>query len=43
LLASKGERGEAGAMLAEINNWFTEGFDTPVLKGAKGLLDVLGR
>jgi hypothetical protein len=26
-------------MLAEIYNWFTEGFDTPDLKEAKALLD----
>jgi hypothetical protein len=25
-------------MLAEIYNWFTEGFDTPDLKDAKALL-----
>ena len=28
-------------MLAEIYNWFTEGFDTPALKEAKALLDKL--
>ena len=28
-------------MLAEIYNWFTEGFGTPDLKGAKALLDEL--
>jgi hypothetical protein len=28
-------------MLAEIYNWFTEGFDTAVLKNAKALLDEL--
>ena len=28
-------------MLAEIYGWFTEGFDTPVLKNAKALLDEL--
>jgi hypothetical protein len=28
-------------MLAEIYNWFTEGFDTADLKGAKALLDEL--
>jgi hypothetical protein len=27
---------EARAMLGEIYGWFTEGFDTPVLKNAKG-------
>ena len=29
-------------MLAEIYNWFTEGFDTADLKDAKALLDQLG-
>jgi len=28
-------------MLAEIYNWFTEGFDTADLKEAKALLDDL--
>jgi hypothetical protein len=28
-------------MLAEIYNWFTEGFDTADLKEAKALLDQL--
>ena len=32
---------EARAMLADIYNWFTEGFDTADLKDAKGLLDEL--
>jgi predicted ATPase len=32
---------EARAMLAEIYNWFTEGFDTGDLKDAKALLDEL--
>jgi class 3 adenylate cyclase/tetratricopeptide (TPR) repeat protein len=41
LLVSK-ERGvEARTMLAEIYNWFTEGFDTADLKDAKALLDEL--
>src|SRR5216684_7802516 len=43
LLASQGRRGEARAMLAEIYNWFTEGFDTADLKDAKALLDELSR
>ena len=34
-------RDEAGAMLAEIYGWFTEGFDTADLKDAKALLDEL--
>ena len=29
-------------MLAEIYNWFTEGFDTADLKDAKALLEDLG-
>ena len=41
LLASQGRRGEAHSMLAEIYNWFTEGFDTVDLKEAKALLDEL--
>jgi class 3 adenylate cyclase/tetratricopeptide (TPR) repeat protein len=41
LLASQGRRDEARAMLAEIYNWFTEGFDTADLKDAKALLDQL--
>jgi tetratricopeptide (TPR) repeat protein len=42
LLASQGRRDEAQTMLAEIYNWFTEGFDTADLKDAKALLDELG-
>jgi tetratricopeptide (TPR) repeat protein len=41
LLASADRRDEARAMLAEIYNWFTEGFDTADLKDAKGLLEEL--
>ena len=41
LLAKQGRRDEARAMLAEIYNWFTEGFDTPDLKDAKALLEEL--
>ena len=41
LLASQGHREEARAMLAEIYNWFTEGFDTADLKDAKALLEGL--
>ncbi|HLW71841.1 MAG TPA: AAA family ATPase [Candidatus Binataceae bacterium] len=41
LLKSQGRRSEARAMLAEIYNWFTEGFDTLDLKEAKALLDTL--
>jgi tetratricopeptide (TPR) repeat protein len=41
LLANQHRRDEACAMLAEIYNWFTEGFDTSDLKDAKALLDSL--
>src|SRR5262249_32716104 len=43
LLGSQGSHDEAHAMLAEIYNWFTEGFDTADLKDAKSLLDELSR
>jgi predicted ATPase/class 3 adenylate cyclase len=43
LLTSQGKRDEARTMLAEIYNWFTEGFDTADLKDAKTLLDELCR
>jgi hypothetical protein len=42
LLDRQGKRDEARAMLADIYNWFTEGFDTADLKEAKALLDELG-
>jgi predicted ATPase len=42
MLAEQGGRDEARAMLAEIYNWFTEGFDTADLKEARALLDELG-
>jgi class 3 adenylate cyclase/tetratricopeptide (TPR) repeat protein len=41
LLASQSKPNEARAMLAEIYDWFTEGFDTADLKDAKALLDEL--
>jgi len=41
LLHDNNRRDEARAMLAEIYNWFTEGFDTADLKDAKALLDEL--
>jgi hypothetical protein len=41
LLAKQGRREEARAMLADIYNWFTEGFDTADLKDAKALLEEL--
>ena len=42
LLRDTGRRDEARATLAEIYNWFTEGFDTADLKDARALLDQLG-
>jgi predicted ATPase len=41
LLAKQGRREEARSTLAEIYNWFTEGFDTADLKDARALLDQL--
>jgi predicted ATPase len=41
LLRDTNRRDEAYAMLADIYNWFTEGFDTADLKDAKALLDEL--
>jgi tetratricopeptide (TPR) repeat protein len=41
LLVKDRRREEARAMLAEIHGWFTEGFDTADLKGAKALLEEL--
>ena len=35
----QGKREEARQLLAEIYNWFTEGFDTPDLREAKAMLD----
>jgi predicted ATPase len=43
LLAKEDKRDEARAMLAEIYNWFTEGFDTADLIEAKSMLDELGK
>jgi len=42
LLRDTDRRDEARATLAEIYNWFTEGFDTADLKDAKALLKALG-
>jgi 3-hydroxyisobutyrate dehydrogenase-like beta-hydroxyacid dehydrogenase len=41
LLAQRGLSDEAHTILADIYNWFTEGFDTADLKDAKELLDEL--
>ena len=43
LLAKQGRRDEGRTMLADIYNWFTEGFDTADLKDAKAVLDELSR
>ena len=43
LLAKQGRRDEARTMLADIYNWFTEGFDTADLKDAKALLEDLNK
>jgi predicted ATPase len=42
LWQQQGKQKEAHTMLADIYNWFTEGFDTADLKDAKGLLNQLG-
>jgi predicted ATPase len=41
LLSNLGRREEARDLLAPVYGWFTEGFDTPDLKEAKALLDLL--
>jgi hypothetical protein len=41
MLNSTDRSDEARTMLADIYNWFTEGFDTADLKDAKVLLDEL--
>ena len=41
LWRDQGKRTEARNLLAPIYGWFTEGFETPVLKEAKALLDEL--
>jgi len=41
LWQKQGKQEEARKMLAEIYNWFTEGFDTRDLKEAKALLEEL--
>jgi predicted ATPase len=41
LWRNQGKRTEARDLLALIYNWFTEGFDTPLLKGAKATLEQL--
>jgi class 3 adenylate cyclase/tetratricopeptide (TPR) repeat protein len=41
LLRDSNRRNEAHTMLAEIYNWFTDGFDLPDLTEARGMLDEL--
>jgi predicted ATPase len=41
LWCDQGKRTEARDLLVPIYGWFTEGFDTPVLRDAKALLDQL--
>jgi len=41
LLRDHSRRSEARDLLAPVNGWFTEGFDTPDLKDAKALLEAL--
>jgi predicted ATPase len=41
LWGEQGRRVEAHDLLAPIYGWFTEGFDAPILKEAKALLDEL--
>jgi len=42
LFAEQGSRDDGRTMLAEIYDWFTEGFDPPDLKEAKLLFEKLG-
>ena len=37
----QGKRGAARQLLAEVHDWFTEGFDTADLRDAKTLLEEL--
>ncbi|PPQ30661.1 AAA family ATPase [Rhodopila globiformis] len=41
LWRDQGKRGEAHDLLAPLYGWFTEGFNAPVLKEARALLDEL--
>ena len=41
LWRDRGKRTEVRDLLAPIYGWFTEGFDAPILKEAKALLDEL--
>jgi predicted ATPase len=41
LWQAQGKKEDARRMLADIYNWFTEGFDTKDLQEAKALLEKL--
>jgi predicted ATPase len=41
LWQQQGKRARARALLAPIDGWFTEGFDTADLEEAKALLEAL--
>jgi predicted ATPase len=41
LWQQQGKHTAARHLLAEVYNWFTEGFDTPDLRQARALLDAL--
>jgi hypothetical protein len=41
LWQQQGKQAEARALLAPVYSWFTEGFDTPDLQGARALLNEL--
>jgi predicted ATPase len=41
LWQSQGKQSEAHKLLAEVYNWFTEGFDTKDLQEAKALIEEL--
>ena len=41
LWQSQGKQAEAHTLLAEVYDWFTEGFDTADLRDARALLDQL--
>ena len=43
LVNGEGRREEGRRMLAEIYDWFTEGFDTADLREAKALLEESSR
>jgi predicted ATPase len=42
LRLNQGRRDEARELVGPVYDWFTEGFNTPDLKEAKAMLDVIG-